>query len=155
VIEVTQLDPASPAETAGMRGGDRILKIDGAAIHGVADIREAVCDAPPDTTAVIVHRGETAPQTLQLHLLGAAQPFGLLCRSDDAEPGCVIVSRVLPGSAAERAGLRLNDRIRKVGERTVGSPQEFSALRVGQSASQSLQIERDGEVRTVQVKLPR
>jgi hypothetical protein len=155
VIEVTQLDPASPAETAGMRGGDRILKIDGAAIHGVADIREAVCDAPPDTAAVIVHRGETAPQTLQLHLLGPAQPFGLLCRSDDAEPGCVIVSRVLPGTAAERAGLRLNDRIRKVGERTVGSPQEFSALRVGQSAFQSLQFERDGEVRTVQVRLPR
>jgi hypothetical protein len=155
VIEITQLDPASPAEAAGMRGGDRILKFDGAAIHGVADMREAVCDAPQDTTAVIVHRGETSPQTVQLHLQGPAEPIGTQCRSDDADPGCVIISRVLPGSTAERAGLRLNDRIRKVGERTIDSPQQFGALVLGQSGSPSLQIERDGEVRTLRIKLPR
>jgi hypothetical protein len=155
VIQVIQTDPASPAEVAGMRGGDRILKFDGAAIHGVADIREAVCDSPPDTTAVIVHRGETSPQTVQLHLLGPAQPIGLLCRNDDAEPGCLIISRVLPGSSAERAGLRLNDRIRKVDKQTVSTPQEFSNLLLGQPGPRSLQVERDGEVRTLQVKLPR
>ncbi len=155
VIEITQLDPASPAEVAGMRGGDRILKFNGAAIHGVAEIREAVCDAPEDTTAVVVHRGEASPQTLQLHLLGPAQPIGLLCRSDDAEPGCVIVSRVLPGSTAERMGLRLNDRIRKVGQRSLGSPQQLPSLLLGPSGAQSLQIERDGELRTLEVKLPR
>jgi S1-C subfamily serine protease len=131
------------------------LKFDGAAIHGVADMREAVCDAPQDTTAVVVHRGETAPRTVQLHLQGPAEPIGTQCRSDDADPGCVIISRVLPGSTAERAGLRLNDRIRKVGERTVGSPQQFGALVLGQSGSPSLQIERDGEVRTLRIKLPR
>ena len=58
-------------------------------------------------------------------------------------------------TTAQQAGLRFNDRIRKVGERTVGSPQQFSALILGQSGSQSLQIERDGELRTLPVKLPR
>jgi S1-C subfamily serine protease len=155
VIEIKDIDPASPAEIAGMRAGDRILKIDGAAIHGAADIREAALAAPEETTAVIVHLGETSTRTLQLHLQGAPHPIGIFCRTDDAEPGCVIVSRVMSGSTADRAGLRLNDRIRKVGESIVSSPQQFSALLSRLSGPQSFAVERDGEMRMLQVRLPR
>jgi hypothetical protein len=152
VIEVMQVDPASPAEAAGIRGGDRILKFDGAAVQGTAEIREAVCGAPEETTAVIVHHGEASPRTLHVHLSGSAHPVGVFCRSDDAEPGCVIVSRLLPASSAERAGLRLNDRIRKVGDRAVTSPEQLSVLLLGQVGSQSLEIERDGEIRTLELR---
>jgi len=151
VIEITQVDPASPAEGAGIREGDRILKFAGVTVHDAAEIREAVCGAPEETTAVIVHRGEASSRTLHVHLPGSAHPIGLFCRSDDAEPGCVIVSRVLSGSSAERAGLRLNDRIRKVGNRAVISPEQFLAL-LGQSGLQPLEIERDGEIRNLELK---
>jgi S1-C subfamily serine protease len=154
VIEITQVDPASPAEGAGIREGDRILKFDGVSVHDAAEIREAVCGAPEETTAVIVHRGEASSRTLHVHLPGSAHPIGVFCRSDDAEPGCVIVSRVLSGSSAERAGLRLNDRIRKVGNRAVISPEQFLDL-LGQSGSQPLEIERDGEIRTLEPKRPK
>jgi C-terminal processing protease CtpA/Prc len=149
VIEIAQVDPASPAEAAGIRGGDRILKFDGAAVQSAAEIREAVCGAPEETTAVIVHHGESSPRTLHVHLSGSPHPVGIFCRSDDAEPGSVIVSRVLPGSSAEQAGLRLNDRIRKVGNRAVTSPEQLSPRLLGSVGSQSLEIERDGEIRTL------
>jgi hypothetical protein len=155
VIEITHVDPASPAESAGIRAGDRILKFDGAAVRGTAEIREAVCGAPEETTAVIVHRGEASPRALHVHLPGSGHPIGVFCRTDEAEPGCVIVSRILPGSSAERAGLRLNDRIRKVGDRGVTSPEQFSALLLGQFGSQSLQVERDGEIRTLELTRPK
>jgi hypothetical protein len=153
-IEVTQVDPASPAEAAGIRGGDRILKIDGATLHSAGEIREAVGDAPEETTAVVLHHGETAPQTIRIHLLGPPYPSGIFCRTDDAEPGCVIVSRVLSGSSAQRAGVRLNDRIRRVGDHAVSSPREFSVLLLTRPKPQALEIERDGELRTLEVKRP-
>jgi len=155
VIEITQVDPASPAEAAGIRSGDRILKIDGAEVHTPGQMREAVCDAPEETTAVVVHRGEASSRTLRLHLQGPAHPLGIFGRSDGAEPGCVIVSRVLPGSAADRAGLRLNDRICHVGGNSVNFPNELSALLSRRSGQQSIQIERDGELQTLQMTLPR
>ncbi len=152
IIEVTQVDPVSAAEVVGIRDGDRILKIDDAAVHGPAEIREAVCSARAETSVVIVHRGETSPRTLNLHFAGVAHSIGTFCRTDDADPACVIVSRLLPGSSAERAGVRPNDRIRKVGNHPVTSEAELSTLTHGQPRPQPLLIERDGELRTLELK---
>jgi hypothetical protein len=154
-IEIRELDPGSPAEVAGMRAGDRVLKVDRTEIHGATDIRDAVLAAPEETTAVILHHGETAPRTLRLHLQGPPHPIGIVCRSDAAEPGCVIVSRVVGGSAANRAGFLVNDRIRKVGESPVESPEQFTALLMRESGSLSIEIDRDGDVHTLRVNLPR
>jgi hypothetical protein len=154
LIEVTQADPGSAAEIAGIRPGDRIVKFDGAAVHDAADMREAVSDAPEETTAVVLHHGASATRTLPLHLLGPAHPIGIFCRTDDAEPGCVIVSRVLRGSVAERAGLRLGDRILGVGKRAVGSEPDLSALLARQTGTRTLEVERDGELRALSVTLP-
>jgi hypothetical protein len=151
IIEVTQVDPSSPAELAGIHGGDRILKIGPDAIHSPSEIREAVCAAPAETTVVIVHRGETASRTLPLHLPGEGHPIGIFCRVDAADPGCVVVTRVLPGSSAERAGVRVNDRIRKLGERAVSSPEDLAGLTGRQAGPLALQVERDGIVESITV----
>ncbi len=155
LIEVTQADPGSAAEIAGIRPGDRIVKFDGAAVHDAAEMREAVTDAPEETTAVVAHSGESATRTLPLHLQGPAHPIGIFCRTDDAEPACVIISRVLRGSAADVAGLRLGDRILRVGKRAVGSEPELSALLARHAGTRTIEVERDGELRTVSVTLPR
>jgi hypothetical protein len=154
VIEIVQVDPGSPAEAAGIQLGDQVVKFDRAPIHNAAEMREAVLAAPDDTSAVIVHRGQTAPRTLAVHLLVPAHPSGIICRTDDADPDCVIVGRVLAGSAAERAGLRLNDHIYKVSGKPVSSLPQITTLLSRGSGRQSVEIERDGEVRTLEVMLP-
>jgi hypothetical protein len=155
VIQIAQLDPGSAAEVAGFRVGDHILKFDDATIHDPADLRESVLDSPDEAIAVIEHPGEAAPRTLRVHLQGPAHPAGIFCRSDDAEPGCLIVSRVALGSAGQRAGLRANDRIRKLGERPCPSSEQFTAHLLRQFGPLSLQIERDGELHHLQLDLPR
>ncbi len=154
VIEITQADPGSAAEIAGIRPGDRIVKFDGAAVHSAAEMREAVTEAPEETTAVVVHRGESSARSVPVHLLGPPHPIGIFCRTDDAEPGTLIVSRVLPGSVADRAGLKLNDRILRVAGHPIRSEQELSALVARQTGVRSLEVERDGELRNFSVTLP-
>ena len=47
----------SPAQTAGLKIGDRIVSIDGAAITGFEQIRERVLPFPGETLAIIAERG--------------------------------------------------------------------------------------------------
>ena len=70
-------------------------------------------------------------------------------------PGGVIVSRVVPGGPAEKAGLRRDDVIVRMDGRLVDTPEELSgmirAARVG--AKLRVQVVRDGERRTFDVTL--
>jgi hypothetical protein len=145
VIQLTEIDPGSAAESAGLQAGDRIVEFDGARITTPDDMRESVYAAGDPATAIVERAGQKSPQALTVHLHGSVDPTGIACRVDDAEPACVIVARVLPGSPAYRAGLRVNDRIQKVGRSTFRSLPEFLALMAGRHDSVEIQIERDGE----------
>jgi S1-C subfamily serine protease len=52
-----------------------------------------------------------APQTLPLSLRGEPVRIGLTWKNDDAEPGVAIVTAVVPGSPAARAGIEPLDRL--------------------------------------------
>jgi predicted metalloprotease with PDZ domain len=70
-------------------------------------------------------------------------------------PGGVIVSRVVPGSPAEKAGLERDDVIVRFNGRTVEDPEELTnevaAAAVGQRVS--VQVFREGALRTIGVTL--
>jgi hypothetical protein len=151
VIQLTEIDPGSAADSAGLQVGDRIVEFGGARITTPDDMREAVFSAGDPATAIVERTGQKSPQVFTVHLHGTVDPTGIACRVDDAEPACVIVNRVLPGSPAYRAGLRVNDRIQKVGRSTFRSLQEFEALMAGAHAPIEFQIERDGELRVLRI----
>lgn len=151
VIQLNEIDPGSAAESAGLQVGDRILEFDGAPIATPDQMREAVLAAGDPANAVIDRRGIQSPGVVTVHLHGAANPIGLSCRADDAEPGGVVVKRVAPGSPASRAGLRVNDRIQKVARRTFTTTQEFQSIVAAQRGPFELQAERDGEPRVLHI----
>jgi serine protease Do len=114
----------SPAAQAGLRPGDRIVRIDGAEVTRIADARHAIApryagdtiaitveraggDAPPrshETTATLV--AELPPWRRSLIGVVAAPPAA------DAETAAGLdVAWVLPGGPADEAGLRPGDRI--------------------------------------------
>ncbi|MEZ5342737.1 MAG: PDZ domain-containing protein [Acidimicrobiales bacterium] len=56
-IEVTDITPASPAETAGLLPGDILLRFDGAKLHSIGDLVSRLRDRQPgDVVAVVIDR---------------------------------------------------------------------------------------------------
>lgn len=150
-IEVTEIDSGSAAEAAGFQVGDHVLQFDGTRVSTSEDMRNAVGSAGEPATALIERKGLSSPQTLTVHLHGQRDPLGALCRFDDTEPGCAIISRVITGSPAARAGLRANDRIESVARKSFSTPQELVGLISAQTGPYEIQAERDGKPQIVRV----
>ena len=79
--------------------------------------------------------------------------IGISCRTDDAEPWCVIVNQVLPGSPAFRAGLKVNDRILKAAGSLFNSIEQFESIVGRNGDSVKLEIEREGHRHPVVISL--
>ena len=73
-------------------------------------------------------------------------------RTDDAEPGTVIVTQVVPGSPAAAAGVRAGDRIYQVAGQDFRNAAHFAELVAAPGDSLELTIERNGQVRRVELR---
>jgi regulator of sigma E protease len=139
---VGAVEPASPAATAGLQPGDEILAIDG---HRVVTWEEALYKIwiRPD-----------APVTLRLRHGGQESDVSLVSTSTGPEKAgkigvtpLVRIGSVVPGSAAEAAGLKPNDGLLRVGGEPIRSFGDVPPL-VQASKGKPLQLElyRDGRV---------
>lgn len=101
-----------PADVAGIHPGDVILSVGGAAVPGLPELVRLLT-SPGAQHEIQVRRGRRNLR-IALQAVGstsAAQPAAV----DVAAPASgVILQRVLPGSSADRAGLRAGDRIVQV-----------------------------------------
>ncbi len=93
--------------------------------------------------------GSDEPAEATLTLSGSPSRLGITWRTDDAEPGLPILNRVLSGSPADVAGLRVNDRIHRIGGRAFASVDEFRSLAATLAGPIDLAVETGGRVRTV------
>ena len=66
----------------------------------------------------------------------------------------VILSRVLPGSAADVAGLHVNDRIYRIAGHDFATSDEFRELMTTLAGSLELDVESHGQMRRVTLDLP-
>ena len=103
---------------------------------------------------MVKHRrgGETdEPETLDLaiRLAGTPRKLGISWRTDGAEPGAVTLVRVQGGSPAQRAGLKVHDRIYEIGGQRFATSSEFLRLAKTYSLPFSIEVERDGRLREV------
>ena len=75
--------------------------------------------------------------------------LGIAWRIDDAEPGTVILTYVGGDSPAERAGLRVGDRIYRIAGEDFFDDADFAHLARTLGEPLELLIERDGRLHTV------
>ena len=147
-LPILSVVPGSAAERAGLKGGDRILEFAGQTITNGEELRSVVVSAGSPTEAKILQRGKTEPTAIQVALDGRPTKVGISWRTDNAEPGTIILTRVLPGSPAAKAGLRAHDRIYEVGRQKFSDDREF--LRMVQAAEPlEFLIERAGQLQVV------
>ncbi|XP_053296408.1 Na(+)/H(+) exchange regulatory cofactor NHE-RF3 [Pleuronectes platessa] len=139
------LDMGGPAELAGMKDGDRIIRVNGTFTdelsHSVVvDLvrnsgasctfhilneasfkkgkAEGVNLSKPQSTSVANGVANPAPNPKLCYLLKSGSEYGFSLRSDKSEPG-LFMTAVTPGSVADRAGVKANDRLLEVNGETV------------------------------------
>lgn len=146
-ILVAQVSENSPAERAGFKIGDLIVRYQGKKVTNVADFRNQVALTPPGTTTKleIIRKGKRKTiqatignledaQAVAQSSQESADELGLtvktltpeLAREFDTKPGeGVVVTKVNPGSVAALAGIRTGTVIMQVNQVDVNSSNEF------------------------------
>jgi serine protease Do len=134
---VAEVQPGSPAERAGLKLGDVIVKLTDREIADPAGLRNLTASLDVGSRVPVTVYREGKPQTFTVtiaELPPAPEVLGMLgfqVRPRPAAPdgsGAVIeIDQVIPGSPAFRAGLRPGMRIVAVGREPVATVAQFEA----------------------------
>ena len=127
-IRVSSVASDSPADRAGLRVDDRIVRVADREILCDDDFFGAVSAAENLTLLTVERSGEEEPLELAVELHGKPLRWGIVWRVDEAEPGAVILAHVIPGSPAALAGLGGGDRVYQVAGHDFADEAEFAQL---------------------------
>ncbi|HEX3998238.1 MAG TPA: M28 family peptidase [Pirellulales bacterium] len=148
---VGKVVPDSPAAKAGLQAGDRIVKFAGRAPASKAEFRGLVLAAVNPVPIVVERAGSDAPLKLSVLLLGEPVRVGISWQPDEAEPRSVVVVGIVPDSPAERAGMKVADRIYRISGHDFSSSDEFQQLLTDEPNPLKLTVENKGRIRTVEL----
>ena len=153
-LKMTAVQVGSAAHKAGIQVGDRLLKFAGRDVTDGEILRRCVLAAGPAVEVVVQRPGEKEPRTLPVKLGGEPVRWGLTWRTDEAEPGCVILSRVVPGSPAEQAGLYPSDRVYQINGHDFADAKEFNEALASATGAVEFMYERWGQMRSCTLQPP-
>lgn len=166
-VLVAEVTPDSPADKAGLKDGDVIIRMNGQKITDVAELRNKIALTPPGTALVleIIRDGKPASVTVTI----GEQPtsMGMGTRSEILESlgfsvqeltpeladhfgyphgHGVLISEVDPDGLAAQIGLRAGQLIEEVNRQKVKNVKEFmSALAASKDSKRVLLRVREGE----------
>lgn len=165
---VNNVTADSPASKAGLREGDIILRFGDREVNHVQDLTRAVADTKAGTARDVRIVRDSREQTVRVTIAklddnAAPKPVAANTAPSDgagvslaelglgltAREGSVIITSVGVNSHAADLGIRAGDRIVKVGQDTVSTPEAVrkavdAARKLGRTAV-LLQIERDDQ----------
>jgi len=130
-----------------------LLEFQGEPIRGEERLRLRLLAARGETTFVVQRQGTETPLLFKVTPTGEPVRVGITWRWDDGEPGTVIVTQVIYGSAAHAAGLKVADRIYSVGGRPFKTQSDFVALLTNAASPLDMLVERDGRLHTATLTL--
>jgi M6 family metalloprotease-like protein len=162
VVEEVQAD--SPAEKAGVRKGDRVVRIDGRAVKTADTFRELLQTRGAGESVKLELEREGKPVEASATLASVSRPMKLGDRPPylgvtlgeavkDGEG--VALERVTPGSPAEAAGLKTGDRIVKLEGTEFTRPNRLDDVLADKKPGDSIKltVHRDGKDTDITAKL--
>lgn len=117
--------PGSPAEKAGLRKDDVVLKVNGAELSGHDEFFEKINESAGKPLILTVSR---QGKIFDVENIAAVEEpstafYRIGVKYDAKLP--IMINEVVPGSAAEKGGLRNNDVIRKINGKALTTPEGF------------------------------
>jgi len=149
---VAQIAPGSGAEKAALRPGDRIVQLAGRPVRDSSQLTQVLLLADSPVELGVARQGQAEPQTLRVELEGRPLRLGITWRTDDAEPGTVLLAHVVPDSPAAHAGLLPGDRILQVDGQDFADEADFAGRVQRLPEGGLLLIERQGRLHRVHVR---
>jgi regulator of sigma E protease len=150
---LTGVPAGSPAEKAGLKAGDRLIMFQETPITDEKRFRLELLAADGETTFTVERAGEERPLEIKLTPSGPPIRVGITWRTDDAEPGTVLLTQVVYGSPAQTAGLEIRDRIYSVNGQSFADQDEFARLITTLPGPLELEIERQGRIKKVKLEV--
>ena len=150
---VGMVEPGSPGERAGLAAGDRVVAVEGETMENWQDVMFAILTSPEKPLRVEYER-LAAPGTPPTRATTTLEPERVP-RDEVGEAGVhplVVIGEVLPGSAAEGAGIKVGDAVLAIegkGIQSFGGLREQVVDRAGQPLS--FELLRDGQKVTLEV----
>ncbi len=151
-LRIARVAADSPAEKAGLLAGDRILKFAGHDVISAAEFQAMVLTAVNPVAILVARPGTEKPLPLSAQLAGEPIHVGISWQVDEAEPQAAVIVRVVPNSPADRAGLKLAERIYKISGKEFSSTAEFEKLLMTRPNPLELTVENAGRMRTVRLE---
>jgi regulator of sigma E protease len=154
---VGRVDPDGPAAGAGLQSGDVVTAVNGRALEYWEDVERAVADSGGRPLVLGVRRpaGEEAitvtPRAIAIRdpIFKDEREVMDLGAGPKLTP---VIGVVNPGSPAERAGLKVGDRVLAVAGQPVFTPDELmQAIQKRPGQSFELVVERAGQTLTLRV----
>lgn len=153
IVEVTEVSPRSPADEAGLKAGDRIIEFGGHTVSEFEDFRTLAMTAPTPATVLVQRLGEAGPREFNVKLIGQPTRLGILWRTDDVEPNCLIITQVQNRSPADLAGLKPHDRILRVGGESISTGELFRQQVQSSNGQMTVTYERSGIIDSTVIDL--
>jgi len=153
-IIISRVSYKSPADAAGLKHQDRILKFNGQAIESDDQLVKLVSEVSRQATITVARKGEEKPLTLPVMFPDQASRLGMIWRSDPAEPESVTLVHVAKDSPAAKAGLQTGDRLMQLGNHPVRDNDKLEAFLRSVSEDLTVQYERKGQIKQLTVTVP-
>ncbi len=146
-VRVVLVKAGTPAAQAGLHTNDEIIGFNDRDIRNPEELLGAVYTASNPAAMLVKRPGSEQPVELQVRLQGSPIHWTVAGETDDAEPGTVVLTYILPGSPAARSGLRVGDRIYRINGQNFADESDLIAKMRLRPAR--LTVEREGRLRTV------
>lgn len=147
-VLISNVNPDSPAEQAGLERGDIVRKYDGQVVNDPVHLRTLVAETSPNTTVALTILREGDERTVRINVGEQPRVFPDARGVDEAEgkhalagvivenlsPGEApedegVIVRVIPtGSPADRAGLQRGDIILEMNRQPIRDTRDFSRI---------------------------
>tara|TARA_R110002095_G_scaffold214263_2_gene206028 strand:+ start:29527 stop:31059 length:1533 start_codon:yes stop_codon:yes gene_type:complete len=152
---ITQVLANTPADKAGLKVGDEIIKVDGKSPVSAPGFAALIRSAPVKIMMQIKRMMEDKILDIPVELAGQPVRLGIEWKTDIAEPTVVVISDIVKSSPAGLADLKINDRIYEIDGKSFSNSDEFRTVATTLPLPFTVLVEREGLLKKVTIQSTR